>query len=79
MSMCLCLHFTPLVRTCRIGLRAHPDTEGPHLDLITPAKTLFPKQVTSTAAVDMNLGGLLFNPVQGVCIQVEEGASEEVS
>lgn len=48
-------------------------------DLILTRSHLFPKKVTSPAAVDVNLGGLLFNPVQGVCIQVEEGAGEEAS
>ena len=48
LPVCLCLDIPCLMRTQVIGIKAHSNPVGPHLNLITSAKTLFPSQVPFT-------------------------------
>ena len=75
---CVCLHPTwpppprhlcvpsSSIRVPGTGFRAHPQNGGPHLYLISSAKTLSPKVSLSEVPGGCDLGGVLLESLQGI-------------
>ena len=56
----------PRLRVPGTGFRSHPQNGGPHLYLISSAKTLFPKVSLSEVPGGCDFGGALLKSLQGI-------------